>query len=445
MSIGLISLIGMIIGIVLLIWLSFKGLPLLVLGPIASGVVLLFAAQPVVEGLTTGYAQAFAGFAEANFLLFLPACILGAMLGECGAAKDISIAVARVARKAGTNAKYATIMGLAMITAVLSYGGVSGFVVIFTMTPICKVLFKELDIPWHFIIAMIVYGGSMWTAILPGSPAIQNLIPIDYLGTTPTSGPWIGVIAAVLCIIVGAVYIKVALAMSEKKGEGFLPTGAEINKTIIEESHGVAYLDQETGSVLKALTPSLVLLITMNILKFAPEAALTFGCVTCAILYWKKFPDIWGTMSAGGKTAALSIINVCAVVGFGGVIKAVPGFEFLVSGLDAIPGPPLIQLALATNLIAGISASASGGEGIALEAFGQRFLDMGVNPDVIHRIVNISCYGLDSLPNNGSVINRLNYTKLTHKQGYYHEFWLGAVWPFILSFIAVGLAQMGIV
>ena len=88
--------------------------------------------------------------------------------------------------------------------------------------------------------------------------------------------------------------------------------------------------------------------------------------------------------------------------------------------------------------------AASGGEAIALNAFAQKFLNMGVPADVIHRIVNISCYGLDSMPYNGSTINRLNYTRLTHRQGYYHEFILGAVFPFLLSFFAVVLASLGV-
>lgn len=134
------------------------------------------------------YAEAFAGFAQSNFLIFLPAIILGQMLGACGAAQDIAFAIAKVATKSKKNARFTTLMGLSLITAILTFGGVSGFVVVFTIAPICYELFKKLDIPWHMVIAVMVYGGSMWTAILPGSPAIQNLIPLDYLGTTPMAG-----------------------------------------------------------------------------------------------------------------------------------------------------------------------------------------------------------------------------------------------------------------
>ncbi|MDH6364106.1 H+/gluconate symporter-like permease [Enterococcus sp. PF1-24] len=436
MSTGLLSLLGIIIGLVLLIGLSFRGLSLIILGPIVSAVVLLFSSENIIEGLTGPYATAFANFAQSNFLLFLPAIILGQMLGECGAANDIAYAIANIASKSKRNAKFATLMGLSVITAVLSFGGVSGFVVVFTVAPICKGLFKKLDIPWHFVIAILVYGGSMWTAILPGSPAIQNLIPMDYLGTKPTAGPWIGIIIALWCIVTGALYIYWQLKRSERRNEGFSETGAAIDKVWPDDA-----TIEEHGSVLKALMPSIVLIVTMNLFGFEPEVALFLGVITCAVLYYNKFDNLSNLLTESGKKTATTVINVCAVVGFGGIIKEVAGFQFLIDGLDAVPGPPLIQLALATNLIAGITGSASGGEGIALEVLAPQYVSMGINPDVIHRIVNISCYGLDSLPHNGSVITRLNHTKLSHKTGYYHEFILGAILPFFNSF----LAYMGIV
>ena len=124
------------------------------------------------------------------------------MLGDCGAAQDIAVKVGSLSEKAGgKNAKFWVLMGLSLITAILSFGGVSGFVVIFTIAPICRAIFKKFDIPWHFVIAVAVYGGSMWTAILPGSPSVQNLIPIDYLGTSPKSAPVIATLTSLSCII----------------------------------------------------------------------------------------------------------------------------------------------------------------------------------------------------------------------------------------------------
>ncbi|MBF6626415.1 GntP family permease [Aerococcaceae bacterium zg-BR9] len=446
MDLGLLSLIGIFVALFILIFGSFKQIPILVLGPVASVVVILFSGLPLSESLTESFATSFAGFAKSNFLIFLPATILGSMLGDSGAAQDIANKIAGWSMQfGGKNAKFWVLMGLSLITAILSFGGVSGFVVIFTVAPICFRIFKEMDIPWHFIIAVTVYGGSMWTAILPGSPALQNLIPIEYLGTTPMAGPWLGIIAAVVSIIFGALYIFFMLKINEKRNEGFKKTG----KLMDEASRSLALkaVDKKTTNIdfIKALIPSVTLIVAMNVFKVAPYLSLTLGCLVCYVLYLNQFINIKNTLGTGVNSTMKSIMNVAAVVGFGGIVKVAPGFEYLIANLDQIPGSPLIQLAIATNLVAGITGSASGGEAISLEIFAPRFLKAGIHPEVIHRVVNISCYGLDSLPHNGSVINRLNYTQLSHKEGYYHEFWLGAAFPFINSIFIAILASLGIV
>ncbi|MGT2829147.1 GntP family permease [Streptococcus hillyeri] len=446
MDSGFISLLGILLALFFLIWGSFKQIPILVLGPVAAVVVIFLSGLPLTETLTGEYAESFAGFAKSNFLIFLPATVLGSMLGDSGAAQDIANKIAEWSmRKGGKNAKFWVLMGLSLITAILSFGGVSGFVVIFTIAPICFRIFKELDIPWHFIIAVSVYGGSMWTAILPGSPAIQNLIPMESLGTKPTAAPVLGIIAAGVSILFGAWYIWWMLKRNENRGEGFEKSGHKMEAA--SQILAMKAMDKKTTTLdfIKALTPSIVLIVAMNVFDVAPYLSLTLGCLVCFALYFNKFVNFRNTMADGVNSTMKSIMNVAAVVGFGGVVAVAPGFDYLVANLDKIPGPPLIQLAIATNLVAGITGSASGGEAISLNVFAPRFLKQGISADVLHRMVNISCYGLDSLPHNGSVINRLNYTHLTHKEGYYHEFWLGAAFPLVNSIFIAVLASFGIV
>ena len=445
MDSGVLSLIGILLAMAIFIVGVYRGFPIMVIGPLCSVLVLAFSGLPIIKNMEGAYAADFGGFATNNFLLFLPACVLGAMLGDCGAAEDIAIKIKDLTgKKSGRVGRFWVLMGLSLITAILSFGGVSGFVVIFTIAPICYTVFKELDIPWHFVIAVAVYGGSMWTAILPGSPAIQNLIPMKSLGTNPKSAPMIGVICALTCIAFGAWYIWFQLGRNEKRGEGFAVTGALMDQE--SGSFNTSLLEKKCSNVqfIKALAPSIVLLVAMNVFNVEPFVSLTLGCVVCWALYYNKFEHVGKTLANGCTSTMKSIMNVAAVVGFGATVELTAGFKFMVANLDKLPGSPLFQLCLATNIVAGITGSASGGEAIALNAFAQKFLNMGVPADVIHRIVNISCYGLDSMPYNGSTINRLNYTRLTHRQGYYHEFILGAVFPFLLSFFAVVLASLGV-
>lgn len=455
MDAGLISLIGILVAMVFLIVASIKGLPILVVGPVSAIIVFAFSGMgpaEILENMAGAYSEDFAGFGQSNFLLFLPACILGAMLGDCGAAQKIAIKIGDVAQGLGGGkddmmAKYLVILGLSLITAILSFGGVSGFVVIFTIAPICREIFKKMDIPWHFVIAVAVYGGSMWTAILPGSPSVQNLMPMNYLGTEATAAPMLAVITSLTCIVFGAWYIWFVLRRNERRGEGYLPTGKLMEENSSELDTSILGDTCTNWEFIKALLPSIVLLVCMNVIlvDYDPWISLTIGCIVCYVLYFNKFQNIGKTMGAGCTSTMKSIMNVSAVVGFGAAVELAPGFEYVVNNLNAIPGTPLIQLCLATNLVAGITGSASGGEAIALNLFADRFVQMGINPDVVHRVVAVSCYGLDSMPYNGSAINRLNYTNLDYKRGYIHEFILGAIFPFLNSFFCVFLASMGIV
>ncbi len=445
MDMGMLSLIGILVGLVVLVWGAYKGLPILILGPAAAVIVFAFSGLPIIENMKGAFAADFGGFATSNFLLFLPACILGAMLGDCGAAQDIAVKIGGISEKAGgKHAKFWIIMGLSLITAVLSFGGVSGFVVIFTIAPICRAIFKKFDIPWHMVIAVAVYGGCMWTAILPGSPSVQNLIPIDYLGTSAKSAPVIATLCSLTCIAFGAWYIWFQLKRNEKRGEGYIKTGALMEKEAGDLNNAILNATCSNMQFIKALAPSIVLLAAMNVFNIEPFVSLALGCLVCGILYWNQFDNLGKTFGSGCTSTMKSIMNVAAVVGFGAAVELAPGFEYLIANLDKIPGPPLVQLCLATNLVAGITGSASGGEAIALTLFADRFLAMGISPAIIHRVVCISCYGLDSLPHNGSAINRLNYTRMNHKQAYYHEFFLGALFPFINSFLAVFLASIGL-
>lgn len=439
------SLLGIFMAFIILVAGAMKGFPILVVASVATAVVTLLSGLSVFDVLDGAFAEGLGGFIVSNFTLFLPACIMGALLADCGAARDIAVYFGNLAERfGGRHVKYWVVMGLSIVTALLSLGGVSGAVVVFTIAPICRQIFKKLDIPWHFVIPIIVYGGCMWTATLPGSPCIENLIPIQYLGTTAMAAPALGFIATGNCIIFGAIYIWFAVRRSERRGEGYALTGAAMDAFADDLDADILKATCTGLQLLKALVPSITLLFCMNVLGFEPYVSLICGCVVCLLLYHDKFQNLGKTLSSGSVSTIRSLMNVAVVVGFGAAVEVTPGFSFIVDNLANIPGPPLLQLWFSANLIAGITGSAAGGEGIALGALADRFLAMGISPDVIHRIVNVSCYGLDTMPYNGNAINRLNYCHLTYRNAYYHEFILGAIFPVINSFVVTLIASAGI-
>lgn len=286
---------------------------------------------------------------------------------------------------------------------VLNYGGISGYVIVFTMVPICKRVFKEYNIPWHLYLAVHSFGSLVTQAMLPGTLAVQNLIPMEYLGTTPSAAPLLGTATAVLfCVPVAAFYCYIALGRTMKKDEGFMKTGSRINETIIEENKTAE--TEAHGSFFKAVMAPIAVLIFLNVVNLNASFSLILGTLLALGLYIKHVKAPMKAISKSATSGALIAIGIASITGF-----------------------------------------ASGGMCIALEMFVQYYVNMGFSPEVLHRLTAISSLGLDSLPHNGSVVNQMEYTRLTYAQGCRHVFWIACIIPFIAGFVAIGFYSLGII
>lgn len=447
MDMGIISLIAATLGLVLMMYLAFKGMSLLLIGPIISIFVLALSGMDIMTNMSGVYSKSLGSFVTSNFLIFLTASIFGSFLGECGAAEDIAFALTeKIDKMKKGNKKFIALMMLSLVFAILTFGGVSAFVVVFTMVPFCKRVFKKYDIPWHLYMAIHSFGANLFTAtMLPGSPAIQNLIPIKYLHTTPMAAPVMGIVVTIYSIILAVIYIKWVLGRAEKKNEGFMLTGSRINETILAEDSEKSESKKIHGPVWKAILSPILVLILMNAFNVAPELSLMIGIILCCVLYLKRFDNVLKSLGKGAMDGSKTLLVVASIVGFGGVVTAIPGYTLMINGLTSIPGSPLIQLVIAVNAVAAITGSASGGESIAFQAFGARFASMGYPPAVIHRVTAIACQGLDSLPHGGSIINQLETARLTHKQGYFHVFIISAIIPLSAGFVAVACYYLGLI
>lgn len=446
MNTEVISLIAIIAGLGIMMYLAYKGMSLLLIGPIVAAIVIIASGMPLMENLAGPYSESVAKFVKNNFLMILTASIFGSILGEAGAAQDIAHALtSKIDKIQHGDKQFIALLVLSGVFAVLVYGGVSGFVIVFTMVPLCKRVFKQYDIPWHLYLAIHSLGGNLFAQVmLPGAPSVQNLMPVEYLGTTPMAAPLMGLGVTAYSVVIAVIYLKFVLKRCQRQGETFMLTGQRINETIEEEDR-LAHGEIVYGSFLKAIISPIVVLILLNVIGINASAALTIGSLLCIVLYFKRFNNVIGSLSKGAKNGANTVITIAAVVGFGGVVAAVPGYNLLVSSLNSIPGSPLIQFVIAVNVVAAVSGSSSGGESIALETFGQKFVSMGYPPQVIHRIAAIACQGLDSLPHAGGVINQLETSRLSFKQGYIHIFIISALIPFTAGFFAVLLYQIGII
>lgn len=423
------SLIIIILSLVLLVLLALRGFTIVIIAPVVSLFVIVLNNMPILETFQTAYMNGFTNYVKNYFLIFLFAAMFGKFMEESGAARTIAEYLLKLS---GRNSKPRVLVTIMVICGLLTYGGVSLFVVIFAILPIAKPIFKEMDIPWHLFLAAFFPGIATFSmTMLPGTPAIQNIIPTSYLGTTVTSGAWIGIVTAIFVIILNVWYMNYAIKRTEKRGETY--SNMKNLEGADDEKVKDKYANKKLPNLLLSLAPPILLLILLNLFKMEVLYTLMITVVVSAIIFWKYIDAKKDTVNIGATNAVLPIINTSADVGYGAVIAATSGFVVFQDLITNIPGNPLISLFVATNLLAGITGSSSGGLGIAMETLTDLYLKLGVNPEAFHRIAAIASGGLDALPHNGVVITTLVVAGLTHKDAYKHVFATAVVAPFLAA------------
>lgn len=423
------SLITIAISLMLLIILALRGFSIIIIAPIVSLFVMVTNGFPILETFQDAYMTGFIGYVQKYFLIFLFAAMFGKLMDDSGAARQIAHLLLRLI---GKNSKYKVLIAIMVICAFLTYGGISLFVVIFAVLPIAKPLFKELDIPWHLFMAPFFTGiGTFTMTMLPGTPSVQNIIPTKYLDTTVTAAPLLGIIATVFVIAINLWYMKFALKRSEQRNE----TYASMTNPDKDSQEGIKdiYEGRALPNVIVSLIPPITLLVVLNIFKVDIIYTLMGVVVLTVVLFWKHIAIKKSSINEGAVSAVLPIINTSADVGYGSVIAITAGFGIFTEVMTDLPGSPLISLFVATTALAGITGSSSGGLGIAMEALSSTYMNLGLNPDAMHRVAAVASGGLDSLPHNGAVITILVASKLTHKDAYKHIFAVSVIAPLLAS------------
>ena len=400
----ILSMVGLIGGLALLIVLTMKGVNILIAGPISALLVAVTSGMPLFSQLAgkdeadyvTSYMSGFTGFIASWYLMFLLGAVFGKVMEDSGAADSVS---KWIVGKLGM--KYA-VLAIVLACAVLTFGGVSLFVVAFSVYPMAISLFKQADLPRRFIPATLALGSVTFTMTSAGSPEIQNWIPIEYLGTDAYAGWEVSIIVALFMATFGYWWLKRIIQKAVNKGERFID----------RETDPTFDTNRNLPNPFLAMIPLLVVLIISYIFhdKLAQSAliiALLGGVIATYIVGRKYSKNFWEAFSAGTVGAIIAIGNTAAVVGFGGVAKNVPAFTTAVEAMTNIPGSPLIGAAIAVSVIAGMTGSSSVGQTIALPLLAPHYLDMGVNAEALHRVVAISSGALDSLPHNGYVVTTI--------------------------------------
>lgn len=402
-------MLGILLGLILLIVLAYRGWSIIWTAPICAGIVALFGGLDLLEAYTDTYMQGFVDFTKDWFPVFILGAIFGKLMEYSGMAQSVASGIIKLF------GKEKAIIGVILASSVLSFGGISVFVVVFAVYPLAVSMFREADIPRRLMPGTIIAGMMTFAmTALPGTPQIQNLIPTEYFGTTAAAAPIMGV-AATLVMSVGSVfYLQRRERKLKKGGEGFveLEKNAENQKKLMKNP----------PNIVLSLLPLFSVIITLNILKWNIVIALLSGILLIIIFLMKRIKGMIPVLNEGAGDSVMAMINTSAAVGFGTVVRVVPGFQKLSDYILSIDANPLISLAIATNVLSGATGSASGGLGITLEALGEKYneiaISSGIAPEAFHRIASIASGGLDALPHNGAVLTILIVTGMTHQESY---------------------------
>ena len=429
----MLSILGLLGALGLLILLTIRGVNLLIAAPFCALIVALSAGIPIfpqAEGQALNfidqYMGGFTGFVAAWYFMFLLGALFGKMMEDCGAAESVSN---WIVRRFGS---HRAPLAIVAACAVLTYGGVSLFVVAFSVYPLALSLFRQADLPRRFIPGTIAFGSVTFTMTSAGSPEIQNWIPIKYLGTTPYAGWEVSLVVAAVMAVLGYWWLLKMLARASAKGERFVEREGD------PEPHEKALPHPLAGIVPLAVVLILAFLLHDRLRQAALIVALLGGTLTTIAINWRYFLHINSAVGEGVAGSLIAIGNTSAVVGFGTIAKASPAFAMAVDAMTGIPGNALIGAAVAVSAIAALTGSASGGQAIALPVLAPGYLDQGVDPSQLHRVVAISSGALDSLPQNGYVVTTIRaICGETHRDAYGAMGALTVVVPLIGTALAI--------
>lgn len=438
------EVIGIILSLFLLMFFAYRGFSVILFAPVFA----LLAASMSGLSLMPAYTELFMAKAVTYIKSFFPVFLLGAVFGkvmeDTGLAKGIAHFIIK------TLGKERAILAVVLAGAVLTYGGVSLFVVVFAVYPFASALFREANIPKRLLPGTIALGAFTATMdCLPGTPQIQNLIPTNFFGTNIYSAPILGIIGGASIFTLGIMWLEHRRKQAAAAGEGYgnhTLNEPELNKDEVDlPSWQIAVLPLITVLVVNYVMTNLFtwnpdLLVPFQAMKLPLTAAavknvisiwsliiaLVAGIVLAVGLGFNRLGkgSLAKSLNAGAIGSLLAIMNTASEVGYGNVIASLTGFKSISDALMAIKvgGSPLVSEAVTVNVLAGVTGSASGGMSIALDLMAKDWIawanSIGMSPEILHRVASMASGGMDTLPHNGAVITLLAVCGMTHKDSY---------------------------
>lgn len=405
-----ISILGLIIGMILMCYLIFKGVNVFIAAICASVVIALTGNCNVYAALKTEYMAGFAGFVQNNFLVFVAGAILGKVYAVTNGAKAIANLIVNAA---GPKFAY---LAVPLAIGIMTYGGIQGYVLCFAVFPIALEVFRAADIPRRFIPAAIIMGCCTWSSFGPFNPQVPNVSAANALGTQLSAGATVGMIVVVFQALLGFGMLSYLVNKAKARGEHFVAKETDKFEDDVEMPNG-----------LTALIPLLLTLISINIKKngnvlIPVEAGVLLGAIIAYILMKDYHRDEVPILNHAGDAIGNAITAAAAtasMVAVGNVAKIASGWPVVISALTSIPGPPLASASIGGFVAGVICAAASGGTALAAPIFAPIYAAKGVTMEALHRTLVTAAHVGGTLPNNGFInTNIIGIAKSTYRESY---------------------------
>ncbi len=432
---------GILAALVFFVVAAMRGYNVMITAPITAAIIVLTNQLDFTQFYLTdpsnSYLAGIAAFIKNNLPIFLLSAVFGKYIDASGAAKSIAT---MLMSKVGKNSAFGILVGVGVVTALLTYGGISLFVVMFAIIPMARPLFKELDLPWHLFVASFAFGACSFTmTMIPGTPSAANVVAANGTGVTVTSAPILGIIGTIVTIVLSCIYIKIALKRSIAKGEKF--------DCKLPES---TYSTDNLPGIVKSIAPIVLLIATILIgssLKVPNIVyiAMLLGIVLSAILFHKNIQgNHKAVLGEGAKDSLGPTVFTAVAAGIGTIIAISSGFSVIQEAIFNMPGGPLVSSAVLTGVLGGVIGGGTAAIGIVMNNFIGTYLATGVSAAALYKVIEVAAGIGGALPNAGSMFGMLNAMGLDHKSAYKHFFWISIVAEFAALVVIIALASLGV-
>ncbi len=407
------GIVCLVLGLILLMVLCMKGVHIFISVFVTSIFLAVTAwmtspeALNPIDAMLKIYAPGLGGYFGGFFFIFILGAIFGKLTAVSGAADSIASFIV------GKFGEKAVVPSLVAACAILAYGGVSVFVALFTVYSMMVSMFKKANLPRRLIPAVYFAGAGTFVMILPGSPQIQNLIPMKFLGTSATAGLVPGVLTGIFQATLVILYLTWLFKKVKTTGEGWTePEGAP-------QVVAASAVERKLPHVIVALLPMVVLLVVLNVLKLDPSLALFVAIVAALVIYathlnWR---EITKNIAAGAVEGTNSLFNTAVIVGFGALVMKLPAFQESFQAIVNSGLSPLAVTAIAVGALVAISGSGSGALSVAMPMIASMYPAAVVDQGALHRVATMACMSTTP-PFNGLIVTVLSVCGMNHKQAY---------------------------